>query len=438
MSNFIKYDFQKIRDGDLSQPKKTLDDIKSGNIQSGNLLYAIDALCANESFLQKFTNSFSKEWNSKKYNSNKQEVKFRTLSEQEVEKLGNLKEQELKSYDVTQTSITPTIATTIIPSTERLIRSTEILSRVKIINRNANTFYQFFDFDSEQDGAILSEVAGGSDVDEVLRTGDRVIPNQKIQASMKMSEFVLTSLIPEDLGTYVARLARRVQHRLCVAILANGAGASNGTARGDNIRGILNNYGVSGIGDATNAIGAISYATKSATDSAIVANGGVASTDAYDLCYKASLFLLPSNIQDVEEGEYVFIGNRYAWGAIASVKDSNGRYLAGSAIDPLTGKLVKQINGIEFLEVPQAQVPNNRVYLVPLKFYTLVLHGDLMNLSDNGLVQLREGVVQLVSRTWATGSMEYGQKYRPTTNATIGTTAPDNAEQNAFRVFNLV
>lgn len=254
---------------------------------------------------------------------------------------------------------------------------------------------------------------------------------------MKMSEFVLSTLSPEDLGTYIARLARRVEHRLVVAILSNGNGVANGTARGSNIRGILNNYGVNGTGDASNSIGAIAYATKATADAAIVANGGVASTNAYDLCYKMSLFGLPSNISDVEEGEYIFIGNRFSWGAISTVPDSNGRYLGASAIDPITGKLVKQINGIEFVTVPQSQISNNRVYLVPLKFYKLITNGNLLNLSDHGVVSLREGITQLVSRTWVNGSMEYGHKFRPTTAVTVGTTTPDNLEQNAFRVFNL-
>jgi hypothetical protein len=60
-----------------------------------------------------------------------------------------------------------------------------------------------------------------------------------------------------------------------------------------------------------------------------------------------------------------------------------------------------------------------------------------MNLNDGGLVQLKEGFVQFVARIWCSGSMEYGHKFRPATAVTIGTTVPDNAEQNAFRVINL-
>jgi len=424
------FNFELTRQGDNTEVTKAITDAKGQKDFGATVLYAIDALCANPENLKTFSNSFSKEWNAKNWDSEKQTIKFRALTEAEME--------TQKNFDITQTSTTPTIATTVIPSLEALIRSTEILSRVNIINRGANTNYQMFDFDSEQNAAILSEVAAGTDIDEVLRTGDRLTPNQKVQASMKISDFVMKSLDLETLGKYIARLARRVQNSLCVAILANGSGAANGTARGDNIRGILNNYGVNGTGDASNTIGAVAYATKAAVDLVITGLGGTASSDAYDLVYKASLFLLPSNLQDVEEGEYVMIGNRYSWATIATVKDLNGRYLATSAIDPLTGKITKQVSTIPFLVVPTAQVQTSRVYLVPLKMYTLVLEGDILNLNDGGIVQLKEGLVQFVSRTYAAGSMEYAQKFRPTTVVTAGVTAPDNLEQNAFRVINLV
>lgn len=446
MPQIINFDFNQINQGDFTQVHNVVNDLKTGSITNGNnLLYAIDALCTNETFMKSFKNSFDKEWNGPKYDSEKQDVKFRALTSSEMEEQKILREKEIekvkqsgiKQFDVLQTNITPTIGTTIVPTIEKLIRDTSLLSKITPINKNAKEFHQIYDFDAEQDASILTEVASGTDVDEVLRTGDQLIPNQKIQASMKMSEFVLSTLSPEDLGTYIARLARRVEHRLVVAILSNGNGVANGTARGSNIRGILNNYGVNGTGDASNSIGAIAYATKATADAAIVANGGVASTNAYDLCYKMSLFGIPSNISDVEEGEYIFIGNRFSWGAISTVPDSNGRYLGASAIDPITGKLVKQINGIEFVTVPQSQIPNNRVYLVPLKFYKLITNGNLLNLSDNGVVSLREGITQLVSRTWVNGSIEYGHKFRPTTAVTVGTTTPDNLEQNAFRVFNL-
>ena len=418
-NNLIKFNFELAKAGDFSEVKNALIQVKEKSISAQNTLYAIDAACTNPEFLKNFSEGFNKEF--------KKQIKFRVLTEDEMK----------IQFDITQTSIAPTIATTVIPSMEALIRSTEILSRINITRKTGESFYQMFDFDAEQNAAVLSEVAGGTDVDEVLRNGDRLIANQKVQASMKLSEFALKSLDGNTLGKYLARLVKRVQHQLCIAILSGGAAAANGTAKGDLIRGILNNYGTNGTGDVTGTIGAVSFATRATTDAAIVALGGVASSDIYDLMIKAKAFLLPTNITDVEEDEYVFIGNRVSWAKVRTVKDLNGRYLAYSMIDDQTGKPKKMIDDTEFVQVPLAQCPTDRIYLVPLKMYTLILDGDIINLNDGGIVQLKEGIVQFVSRTWANGSMEYGQKFRPTTPVTIGTTVPDNNEQNAFRVFNL-
>jgi hypothetical protein len=418
----FKFNYALSSNGDFTEVKDVIAKVKDNKMDSSNLLYAIDAACTNPEFLNNFQEAFQKEVGAKA------KIKFRVLSEDEM-KIQN---------DVNQAGIAPTVATTVLPSIERFIRSAAILQRVNILNvPGENSFYQMFDFDSEGNAAILSEVAAGTDVDEVLRKGDTLIPNQKVQASMKMSEYVIKSLDGATQGKYFARLARRVQNTLCAAILSNGSAAANGTARGDNLRGILNNYGINGTGDGTGTIGAIAYATKAATDTAITTLGGVASTDAYDLLVKAKSFLLPSNVTDVEEDDYVFVGNRISWAKAKTVLDANGRYKASSAINPLTGKIERRIDDTEFLVVPKDQCPNDRVYIVPLKLYTLITKGELMNLNDGGLVQLKEGFVQFVARIWCSGSMEYGHKFRPATAVTIGTTVPDNAEQNAFRVINL-
>ena len=415
----IKFKYEDIKKGDYTQVREVIEKVKNGKLDAQNILYAIDAAAANPEFLERFKTGFSKEWGST--------VGFTALTEDQMK----------IQYDVTQGSVTPTIATTILPSMEALVRSSELLNRISIIPVDGNSFYQMFDFDAEQNAAILTEVAEGTDVDEVLRNGDRLIANQKVQASMKMSEWVLSSLSPETLGKYMARLTKRVRNQLCIAVLANGSGASNGTAKGDNIRGILNNYGVNATGDTAGTIGAIAFATKAATDTAITALGGVASTDSYDLLVKAKAFLLPTNITDIEEDDYIFIGNRISWAKVSTVVDGNGRYKASSAISPLTGKMEKKIDDADFLVVPSVQCPTDRVYIVPPKGYTLVVKGDIINLNDGGMVQMKEGLVQFVSRSWVNGSMEYGQKFRPATAVTVGTTVPDNGEQNAYRVITL-
>ena len=417
----IKFDYSKTKAGDFSEVKTVLEQLQTNNAKPNDLLYAVDAACTNEAFLAEFQEAFSKDWGKK--------INFSVLSEDIMK----------KQFDIQQGNITPTIATSVLPTMEALVRSHELLARINIVKMaGSNEFKQMWDLDAEQNAAILTEVAPGTDVDEVLRTGDVLIPNQKVQASMKISEFTLKTLSASDLGIFFSRLTKRVQNQLCSAILSHGAGVPNGTARGSNIRGILNNYGVNGTGDTTSTIGAISYSTKALTDAAIVAAGGANSTDAYDLVVKAKAFLLPTNIQDVEEEEYIFVGNRNSWAVISTTPDLNGRYKARNAFDTAAAKAKKTIDETEFLVVPSSQCPTSRVYLFPPKFYTLVMQGDLISLSDEGKVQVKEGLIQLVSRAWVSGSMSYGQKFRPTTAVTIGTTAPDNNEQNAFRVFNLV
>lgn len=416
-----QFNLTQIKEGNLGEVTSfAQQSLKERNLN--NVLSAVDFACLNDTYMSEFTRGFNHAWG------RGANVQFKALDEDQI----------MKQYDVTQSTIQVTIATTVYPTIERLIRSNEILSMVQIKTVKPIESVQLYDFDQEQDAAILSEVAAGTDVDEVLRTGDLLTANNKIQASMRISEFAIATFEAYEMGIFVARLARRVETRLITAILQNGAGAANGTARGNNIRGILNNYGVNGTGDAANAIGAISFATRAATDTAITTAGGVASTDVYDLCLKVKALLLPSNITDAEEDDWVFIMNRNSWGAVRTVLDSTGRAKARSQMDPSTGKVQRTIDGSKVIIAPLVSVPNNRVYLVNLKLYKLILGSELMNLNDAGIVQMREGIISFVSRIWASGSMEYGQRFRPTTAITIGTTAPDNADQNAFRVFNLV
>lgn len=422
MSTTIKFDFSQTKIGNFKQAKEAIISAKKGDISGNNLLYAIDAAATNPEFLEKFQKGFSKVWG--------HEVKFRSLTDDEMK----LQDEVQKNYDITQTSIATTIGTNIIPTMEHLIRSTALLSKISIERINSNEFYQMFDFDSEQLGVTLTEVAPGSDVDEVLRSGDKLIPNNKAQASFKLSEFAINTMSGYLLGKYLARLANRVKSVIINSVLYSGSVAANGTAK-NNVRGIKNNFGVSATGDATGTIGAIVYASKATADAAIVAAGGIASTDRYDLAVKAKEMLLPPNLIDVEEDDYVYIMNRASWGSMSTIQDANGRYKAQSAMDPVTGKAIKTLDGAEVIVDPRVAI--NEVFIVPLKWYTLIMNGDILNLNDGGVVQLREGLTVFVSRAWIDGSLEYGQKFRPTTPVVIGTTVPDNQAQNAWLVITL-
>lgn len=418
----IKFDFDEIKKGNTNQIKDVLNEVRKGKTDPNNVLYAIDAAATNPKFLENFQDGFSRHFS--------QAVKFRALTDEELEA-----QENLKKFDSTQSTIATTIATTIIPTVEHLVKTTALLGEIDIVHVSDNIFYQMFDFDQEQVGAVLSEVGAGSDVDEALRKGDTLIPNQKVQASFKLSEFAINSLNGYLLGKYMARLVSRVQSNLINAILYSGNGVGNGTAK-NTLRGIKNNFGVNALGDAAGAIGAIVYASASTASTAIVAAGGLATTDKYDLSIKAKELLLPANLSDVEEDQYIYAMNRGSWGALSTIQDLNGRYKAQSALDPITGKAMKMLDGVKVIIDPR--IVANEVFLFPPKFYTLLIKGDILNLNDGGIVQLREGLTSFVSRVWCDGSMEYGQKFRPTTNVTIGTSVPDNAAQNAFLVFSLV
>lgn len=433
MSQLKKFNVEAIKNGNFSEIKQVIKE-SAINGKANDALFAIDAACINDQFRKEFTQAFKTEWDP-----NLKKLDFTLLPTELVEKNFAAFEERSKEadFDVTNTSVLPVIATTVLPTIERLIQSTEILRLVSSVNvGSANEYIQMYSYDQQLDAAILAEVAMGTDQDEVIRSGDRLTAEHKVQASTKLSELAISRMSAADYGVHMARLARRVQNTLCVAILRNGESVAANTAK-NSIRGILNNFGTTGTGDATGHIGAIAYANKAAADTAIVAAGGVASTDAYDLCLKVKAFLLPSIIQDVDESDYVFIMSRNTWGAVSTVLDSTGRAKARTQVDAATGKVTKLIDNTRVMTVPANQVPTGRVYLVPPKFYKLAIYGALMNLNDGGVVQLREGLYSFVSRTWADGSMEYAHKYRPTTAITAGSTVPDNAEQNAFRVFNI-
>jgi HK97 family phage major capsid protein len=428
-NELIKFNFEDAQKGNFTQIKDVLKDVKAGNLNANNILYAIDAAAQNSNFLEKFIDGFSREFGHK--------VSFRTLTAEEMklqEEIRNFAIEQ-KNFDTTQSTIASTIGTTIIPTVEYLIKTTELLSEINIQHVGGSAFYQMFDFDSEQSAVVLSEVATGSDVDEVLRKGDTLIPNYKAQGSFKLSEFAINNMDGYLLGKYIARLANRVKAVLINSILYSGSAAANGTAK-NSLRGIKNNFGVNATGDLAGAIGAVIYATAAAASAAIVTAGGVASTDKYDLAIKAKELLLPPNLQDVEEDSYVYVMNRASWGAVSTIQDLNGRYKAQTMFDPVTGKAIRMLDGARVIIDPR--VATSEVFLFPPKFYTLIIKGDIINLNDGGLVQLREGLTSFVSRAWVDGSMEYGQKFRPTTAVTIGTTTPDNNAQNAFLVFSLV
>lgn len=406
----IKFDLQKIKSGDKSEVIKYSDKVRA-DLETGKANFSLGSvlpsLMVDEDFNHEFTHNLNQE-------------------------LGYKPSQGVE-FDITSTTVNDEISTDVMDTVEALIKDTSMLQSVKVHDFKPNQFKQLFEYGVEKDAVNLAEQASGTDADETFRTDDLLIAKTKVQASSTITELAITTFDAIELATLTARLIRRVQTKLIGNILYAGNGVANGTARtAGTFRGIMNNYGVNGVGDLSNYIGAVSYATKAAADTAL----GTASSDAYDLCVKVKRQLLPNNLSDVMEEDYVFIMNRTTWGKISTVVDANGRYKARSAIDPATGKVVKQIDYSNV--VLNTECLADEVFLVPLRFYNLALSGGIKSLTDNGVVELREGNILYVTRTYGDGSMLYGQKYLETTDATIGTTAINNQQQNAFRNFKIV
>jgi hypothetical protein len=397
-----------------------------------NVFSIIDALAVKngEDFINDFSVSFNKEMGIK--TNSAQYVKFNLLSEDMIK----------AQYDVTVTggTLNTTIGTDIAPTIEAFIRNVDpflslITYKKAIAPQNS---YQLWDYDEEVNAAILAETAAGPDSDDTTRTGDLLLARNKIQASTKISELAFSTMDGLEAGIFIARITKRVKFFLAFSILNSGFSASNGTSRSTTIRGVVNNFGVNGTGDTTGTIGAIQYPTKALADAAIVARNGSNSTDAYDLCLKVKKLLLPTNVAEVEEEDYKFIMNRNTWGIVSLVPDLNGRLKAHNAFDPITGKAIRMIDGTEVIIVPSAGlIPDGFIHLMPPKMINCMTFGDIANLNDGGIVQLREGLISFVSRIFCDASMRYAQKYKRTTAVTIGTTAADNIDQNAFRYFRI-
>jgi HK97 family phage major capsid protein len=414
----------------IAKIDKKIANAEVGQEKNLNVFHVVDALAVagGESFINDFTQSFNKEMDIQKGHY----IKFNLLSDEMIK----------AQYDVTVTggTLAPTIGTDIADTVEAFIRNVDpFLSLVTFKKaQNPQNSWQLWDFDVEVDASVLSEAVTGTDADDVPRAGDLLLAKNKVQASTKISELAFTTMDGTEAGIFIARITKRVLFTLTNNILNGGNAASNGTARSGLIRGLVNNYGVNGTGDSTSTIGAIQFVTKALADAAITAAGGVASVDSYDLCVKVKRLLLPVNVSDVEEDAYKFVMNRNTWGAISTVVDLNGRYKAHTAFDPITGKSIKMIDGTEVIIVPSAGlIPNGFVHLLPPKLVNVYTYGDIVNLNDGGIVQMREGLITFVSRIWADASMRYGQKFRRTTAVTIGTTPPDNMDQNAFRYFRI-
>jgi len=341
-------------------------------------------------------------------------------------------------FAINQAEVSKQVDTLPEVASEALLRDNSLIARLNVRQPNAQTpFIKLEELNEEQDAEVLAGNAGGTSVDDALRVGDLLMPQtsadaSKVQASFQMeelSEYFLNNLTTMD---YERRLINRVQNKIIDRVLYAGNGVANGTARQPGqIRGIVNNYGVNGTGDATNFIGAIQYNTFAGVNTAT----GKTGVNEYEQALYVKALALSNRVSEVEESDYVFVMNRTTWGKIRTAKDLNGRFLSQNGVDPYTNKPIAMIDGTPV--ITHTSVADNFVFLFPARFYNLFMIGGLRSLNDGGVVQLKEGITTYVARTYVDGSMNYGFKYKAGTVATIGSTALDNANQNAFRYFTI-
>jgi hypothetical protein len=359
---------------------------------------------------------------------------FQASFDYALEEKTGFKPNRTAKFALSSTETAKQVGTKVEPIVDGFLSTNEPLNFLATVNTlSPNGFVKLTERDFQGVGQNLTEVQAGADGFRVTREDDNLIAETKLQASTEITELALTRFDAYSLATFIADLNGEIQTRMKLNTYYGGQGVANGTARGNLWRGIDNNYGVNGTGDATNYIGAIKYATKAAADTALATAGITASTDAYDLCVKMH-GLLPTNVNN-QSTEYAFIMNNVTWTAIKTVLDANGRYKAFSAVDPLTGRVMEMIDGKRV--IIDDDVTASFVFLVPKGFYRIYLTGGIRSLTDNGAVSLREGKTVYVARTFGVGSLLFGHKYRPTTVATIGTTPIDNMSRNAWRYFRI-
>lgn len=376
---------------------------------SSDIWEIIDAANANESFREEFSRAFSNEYGKK--------VEFKALNSDEKAQQA----EELKKYEVTAVEtgasynpISGLIETSLIPTVESLVRDDSLLSKVQMTNLSPMEFKKMYDFNVEKDAAVLAETAPGVDVDDTVREGDTLIPNKKIQASTQIHELAIRSLDATELGIFVARIPRRIRYTAITQMLY---GNDN-----NQWRGIKNTAGT----NEKNTIGALTPTLS-----------GVGIADHYDACVYAKEATLPSLISAEDESKYSFIMNRKTWAKIRRVRDLNGRYQLMDATAPgINGVPVRQIDGTP-VEI-YSGIADDEIFLIPLTSYVIVTTGGLLNYNDGGILKLREGFVLYVSRMYSDGSPRSAFKYKSSTAAVTGTTAFDNFEQNAWRVFSLL
>jgi HK97 family phage major capsid protein len=374
---------------------------KSPNRRESNFVAGlIDTASLNPVWADKFSREFNKVMGSK--------ISIQNFSEEEKE--------DMKSYTITGgvsgTNISGLFETTILPVIDGLLfDNSPILSRVSQIPVGANDGNQSFklnEFGAEKDAEDLDEDDAGTEADEAIRSGDTLLPDNKIQASTSFTEYALLTMSPELFARFLSRLLKRIQNRYVYNIIA-GSDASN------QFKGIINTAG-STEDDQEGAL-AYTYAGSGATDN-------------LDYVLR-SLGDLPDAVTEGEESRFCFIMKRSDfYQKIAVVQDLNQNYKRTSAIIDMPGE--RSIGGVPVLFAGYG-LSTKQVILADLSNCYVAKKGGLRLISDDGLANVKSGNVTIVAKEYADGGMTLAHK-----NAVgAGAGANNNQQRNLFRLLTL-
>ena len=368
----------------------------SGN-GAGAMLQMLDVLNTDDSYRRKFEAGFNRTFKTKT------PVKFEVFTDEEKE--------ARRSYTVTGGStLADTYETTIMPViNELLISNSNVLSKVsRLYSADNRTNFDLNEFGDELDAENLAETTAGTPADDVIRDGDSLVPNNKVQASTSFSEYAMITSQPGLMGKFLGRLVKRVQNRLVYNIF-KGSNATN------QFKGIINTAGTT----EDDQEGAMAFIPVSPTDNIdrIVQLIGD----------------MPDALGEDNGGLELYMLRSDFHKKVLTVQDLDQNYkYSNLAIVGVDGRF--QINGIP-VNLVQSGMTAGTVVCANLDYYYLTMAEDSIKLiSDDGKVSIKEGITNVVARVWADGGMTLAHK-----NAVgSGAAANDNQQKNMFRTVAII
>jgi HK97 family phage major capsid protein len=395
--------------------KALVKNIQSSEDFQNGLMETIDALCTNPVWAEEFQAELKKQFaGNAQAHSRIDKLTFYTEEQLEL-----AESFQIQTVNNTSPNIGNLIQTNVMPIVDGLIKDDQsLLSEVQMRNVDSpSTYVRVNEFDAETDAEMLSEIATGTTANDGNRLVDTLTP-KKVQASISMSELTVLSLDPATYAQYLAKGVRRVSNRIVQQIL-------NGDDTGNNLRGIIP---TTGAGQAR--MGALTVADPAG------------SPDNLDRVVEM-LVQLPDFMSGQEEAGVKFAMPRSALFSLLKIVSPNSYKFAGGNFGPITrvGNSY-QIMGHDVL-ITNAGLKNTtttaNIVLGHFKNYVLAMLRGVTIKSDEGKVQLREGINNFVFNAYVDGTPTLAFQYTADGAGATASTAntPNNQARNFWRVKNI-